>query len=106
VNFALLAFVAAFVSSSAAACVLSDIDYQSLAASPSHLTPELFVALPSNRQDMVCETRAFIAEIDANGGVMTKMEKYSTKYLSPAEKDRMDNASDNLMNALFKSKGL
>ena len=55
---------------------------------------------------MVCSTRVFIKKIDAQRGVMTQMEKYSTKYLSPAENDRMVDASDKFLAAIFKSKGL
>ncbi len=55
---------------------------------------------------MVCSTRAFIKQIDAQKGVMTKMEKYSTKYLSPDENHRMNEASDKLLAKIFKSKGL
>ncbi len=55
---------------------------------------------------MVCDTRIFIKQIDAQNGIMTKMEKYSTKYLSPAENDRMVDASNAYLAKIFKSKGL
>ena len=102
----LLASMIMIISSVAQACTPSDGDFKSLAASPSHLTPSDFSALAPERQAMVCSTRAFIKKIDAQRGVMTEMEKYSIKYLSPAENDRMSDASDRFLAAIFKSKGL
>jgi hypothetical protein len=102
----LLAAMAMIVSTAAQACTLSDGDFKSLAASPSHLTPDDFSTLAPEQQAMVCSTRVFIKKIDAQRGVMTQMEKYSTKYLSPAENDRMVDASDKFLAAIFKSKGL
>jgi hypothetical protein len=101
----LLAVVVAMVSTAAQACAPSDSDYKALAESPSHLTPAMFAALTPDQQNRVCETRVFMAKIDANNGVMTEMDDYSIKYLSPAENGRMITASNNFTNSLMKSKG-
>jgi hypothetical protein len=101
----LLAVVIAMVSTAAEACAPSKDDYKALAESPSHLTPAMFSALTPDQQNRVCETRVFMAKIDANHGVMTHMDDYSIKYLSPAENQRMITATNNFTNALLKSKG-
>ncbi len=102
----LLAALAMMFSTAGHACDLSDSDFKALSASPSHLTRSEFSALETKQQEMVCDTRIFIKQIDAQNGVMTKMEKYSTKYLSPAENDRMVDASNAYLEKIFKSKGL
>jgi hypothetical protein len=102
----LLAAWAMVFSTAGQACTLSDNDVKALVASPSHLTQSEFSTLPPERQELVCSTRAFIKQIDAQKGVMKKMEKYSTKYLSSAENDRMIDASNALLAKIFKSTGL
>ena len=102
----LVTALAAMLSTAAQACTPSDDDFKSLAASPSRITPSEFSTLPPERQEMVCSTRSFIKQIDSQKGVMTKMEKYSPKYLSPAENDRMIDASNKFLDRIFKSKGL
>jgi hypothetical protein len=102
----LLAVIVALVSTAAQACAPSENDYKALAESPSHLTPAMFSALTPDQQNRVCETRAFMAKVDANNGVMTEMDDYSIKYLSPAENQRMIAASNIFTRALLKSKGL
>ncbi len=97
---------AAVVSSTAAeACTPSTSDFDALAASPSHLTPGEFSALSPERQELVCSTRAFIKQIDAQKGVMNKIETYSMKYLSPAENDRIVQATNEHLFRLLKAGG-
>ena len=89
-------FTAAFavISTASHACVLSDNDIRSLAASPSHLTQSEFNALTPARQNAVCSTRAFIAHVDAQKGVITDIEPYSEKWLTSAENARIVAASN------------
>lgn len=102
----LAAVVASTLSVAAQACALSDDDLKALAAAPSHLTASEFSNLSPDRQQLVCSTRAFIKKIDAQKGVMNEMEKYSPKYLSPAENHRMVVASDKYLDKIMRSKGL
>ncbi len=92
-------------SGAAPTCTPSPSDYQALALSPSKLMPGAFSALTLAQQKMVCSTRAFNQQVALQKGVMDKMKIYSTKYLSPAENDRMDAASNDFMQRLMKSKG-
>jgi hypothetical protein len=80
-------------------------DFQALALAPSKLTKEAFAALTPAQQKMVCSTRAFVKQIDAQKGVMDKMKLYSTKYLSPAENDLVVAASDDYLARIMKAKG-
>jgi hypothetical protein len=105
-KFSLLVALAIIFSTAGQACSLSADDIEALAASPSHLTPSDFSAAPPQQQEMVCSTRAFIKKIDAQKGNMTEMEKYSTKYLTPAENHRMIAASDKYLDKIMRSKGL
>lgn len=79
----LLTAAFAVISTASHACVLSDSDINSLAASPSHLTQSEFDALTSARQNAVCSTRAFIAHVDAQKGIIKDIEPYSSKWLTP-----------------------
>jgi hypothetical protein len=87
------------------ACTPSDSDFSALAASPSRLTPSAYSALAPAQQKSVCDTRAFLRQVDAQKGVVTKIGSYSTKYLSPAENDRIVDATNDYLARLFKSKG-
>src|SRR5258708_27518388 len=104
-NFLVVSALVAMISTTAQACNPSDSDFKALAASPSRLTPGEFSGLPPERQELVCSTRVFIRQIDAQKGIMNEMEKYSPKYLSPAENDRMIDASNAFLTKIFKSKG-
>lgn len=86
-------------------CTPTESDFTSLAASPSKLTSGGFSALTPAQQKSVCSTRAFIKEVDAQGGVFNTMGSYSTKYLSSAENDRIVDASNDYLARLLKSKG-
>jgi hypothetical protein len=107
---------AAFYSFAAAAalaapdCVLSNSDVQALALSPSHFTAEQFASASADEQKRVCRTRAAVKQFDADGGVL-KPETvkvtmaYSTKYLSPAENDKIVDASNVWLETTLKEKG-
>jgi hypothetical protein len=86
-------------------CAPQASDYQALALSPSQLTPAAFAALTPAQQKTVCSTRAFTKQVEAQKGVIDKMGVYSTKYLSPAENDRIVDASNDYLARLLKSKG-
>ncbi len=101
----LFAAIVVLISTAAQACRLSDSDLDALAASPSHLTSGEFSSLSPERQELVCSTRAFIKKIDAQKGVMNEIEKYSTKYLSPTENDRIVKATNEHLFRLLKSRG-
>jgi hypothetical protein len=83
-------------------CTPSVSDFQALALSPSRLTPEEFAALTLAQQQSVCNTRAFGKQVDLQKGVITKSRKYSPKYLSPDENDRVSGAVDDLIGRQFK----
>src|SRR5579859_735045 len=89
-----VAALAGMVSTTAQACTLSEGDFKALALSPSRIAPSEFPHLQANQQKSICDTRAFIAHIDAQNGVIKKIEPYSTKYLSPAENNRVVAASN------------
>lgn len=82
-------------------CTLTDSDVASLAASPSQLTAQEFSALPPDKQTPVCETRAFLHQVDAQNGVIDNILGYNRKYLTPAESDRIVSASNGLLNRLL-----
>jgi hypothetical protein len=91
-------------------CVLSDTDVTSLAASPSHLTSDMFLALKPAGQKAVCTTRAAVKQLDAQNGVMIDSTikitmSYSAKYLSPSENDRIVGAGNDWFEKTMKSKG-
>lgn len=92
-------------STEAQTCTPSAGDFKVLVASPSHLTPDAFSSLTPAQKKMVCDTRDFIKLVDAQKGVMNEMGHYSTKYLSPAENDRMVGASNDYFSRIMKSKG-
>ncbi len=87
-------------------CTPSPSDFAALAASPSHLTPQAFSPLTPAQKKSVCGTRAFMKLVDEQKGVMNEMGLYSTKYLSPAENNRMVDASTDFLARIMKSKGL
>jgi Sel1 repeat len=87
-------------------CTPSDADFAALAASPSRLTPSAYAALAPAQQKSVCDTRAFLREVDAQKGVIDDMGRYSTKYLSPAENDRVVDAVNHHLARIMTSKGL
>jgi hypothetical protein len=92
-----LAALAVLISTAAQACTPSESDFQSLATSPSHLTPSDFSALTPAYQNAVCLTRAFIKQVDDQKGVLTDVKAYSARYLTPAEKLRVEKASEDLV---------
>ena len=92
-------------------CTLSDSDIQALALSPSHLTAAGYLALAPTTQKSVCNTRAAITQLDLQKGIVTDATlkitmAYSAKYMSPAENDRMVDASNDYLAKIFKSKGM
>src|SRR5260370_13615708 len=89
----LLAALAVLISTAAQACTPSESDFQSLVASPSHLTPSEFSALTPAYQNAVCLTRAFIKQVDDQKGVLTHVKAYSARYLTPKEKLRLGKAA-------------
>lgn len=91
-----LAALAVLISTAAQACTPSEGDFQALAESPSHLTPSGFSALTPVYQNAVCLTRAFINYVDAQKGVITEVKAYSARYLTPAEKLRVEKATEDL----------
>jgi hypothetical protein len=93
------------------ACSLSEGDTRALAVSPSHLTPDGFGALTPPQQESVCKTRAAIKQLGAQKDALLDATikvtmSYSTKYLSPAEKTRIDTASDAWLLKTLKAKGI
>jgi hypothetical protein len=92
----------AVISTASQACVLSDSDISSLAASPFPLTQSEFDALTPARQNAVCSTRAFIARVDAQKGIIKVIEPYSTKWLTPAENARIVAASNVLVEKMIR----
>lgn len=93
----LLAALAVLISTAAQACTPSESDFQSLAASPSQLTPSGFSALTPVYQNAVCLTRAFIKQVDDQKGVLTDVKAYSARYLTAAEKLRLEKATEDLV---------
>jgi hypothetical protein len=100
----MLAVLAILTSEAAQACTLSDDDFKALAASPSHLTPSEFSSLTAARQNSVCDTRVFIKHVDAQKGIINELGPYSTKYLTPAEYDRIVAASNAYLGRLIKAR--
>ena len=92
----LLAALSVLISTAAQACTPTESDFQALAASPSQLTPSGFSALTPVYQNSVCNTRAFIKQVDDQKGVITDIKGYSSKYLTPAEKQRVEKATEDL----------
>ncbi len=92
----LLAAWAVLISTAAQACTPSESDFRALAESPSHLTPSGFSALTPPYQNAVCLTRAFIKQVDDQKGVLTDVKAYSIKYLTLAEKLRVQKATEDL----------
>jgi hypothetical protein len=82
-------------------CTLTDGDVASLASSPSQLTAQEFSALPPEKQTPVCETRAFLHQVDAQNGVIDRILGYNAKYLTPAESARIVSAANDLLNRLL-----
>jgi len=101
----LLSAMAMIVSTAAQACTLSDGDIKSLAASPSHLTASEFATLTAARQKAVCDSRAFIAYVDTQKGVINELGPYSTKWVSPVENDRIVAASNAYLERLIRARG-
>jgi hypothetical protein len=101
----ILAALAVVTSTAAQACNLSDDDFKSLAASPSHLTASEFATLTAARQKAVCDSRAFIAYVDAQKGVINELGPYSTKWVSPVENDRIVAASNAYLERLIRARG-
>jgi len=104
-KFFMAAALAGMASTAAQACTLSEDDFTALAASPSHVTPSEFPHLQASQQKSICETRLFIAHIDAQNGVIKEIEPYSIKYLSPAENKRVVAASNAFLDNLLRAKG-
>jgi hypothetical protein len=102
----LLATLIALASTAVHACTLSPNDIQSLASSPSQLTPEKFSALTPAQQKPICETRAFLNAVDQSGGSINSIQTYSSKYLAPDEKDRVIEASNDYVNKLLAGQGI
>jgi hypothetical protein len=100
----LLAALAALISTAAQACTPSDSDFKALATSPSRLTPSEFSTLTPAQQESVCVTRAYIEQVDAQKGVINKIGAYSTKYLSPAENDRIVDAVNAHLERLIRAR--
>lgn len=92
----LFAALAVLISTAAQARTPSESDFQSLAASPSQLTPSGFSALAPAYQNAVCLTRAFIEQVDDQKGVITDVKGYSARYLTPAETPRVEKATEDL----------
>src|SRR5260370_35240543 len=101
----LLAALAALISTAARAWTPSDGDFKALATSPSRLTGSEFSALTPAQQESVCVTRAYIKQVDAQKGVINKIGAYSTKYLSPAENDRIVDAVNAHLERLIRARG-
>jgi len=101
----LLAALAASIPTAVEACTLSEADLTSLAASPSHLTASEFAAAPPIQQKSVCSSRAFIAHVDAQKGVIKNIEGYNGKYLTAAENARIVAASNALIERQIMEKG-
>jgi hypothetical protein len=86
--------------------MLSDSDIKALAESPSHLTAAQFSALTPKQQGFVCDSRAFVKRVDDQKGVINAIGNYGTRYLSPAENDRIVDATNQYLWRIMKSKGL
>lgn len=100
-----LAVVTVLISTAAQACTPSDDDFKALATSPSRLTASDFSTLTPAQQESVCITRAYIKQVDAKKGVINKIGAYSTKYLSPAENDRIVAATNAHLERLIRARG-
>jgi hypothetical protein len=97
----LAAFIALIATSAdAQVCDLSATDVASLAASPSHLTAQGFQALSPEKQKMVCETRAYIREIETHNGAINDLSDHSLKYESPTENKEDAKASNDYLTRL------
>ena len=103
-KFTLVTALAVMLSTMAQACTLSESDFKALNASPSHLTQSEFDALTPARQKAVCDTRTFIAHVDAHKGVITDIEPYSTKWLTSAENARIVAASNALVEKMIRDR--
>ncbi|HXT01592.1 MAG TPA: hypothetical protein VN915_13025 [Elusimicrobiota bacterium] len=104
-----LLLAAAFLTAATAAraaCTPTAEDYQSLAESPSHLTQDKWANLSAAQQKSVCDSRAFIKLVDDQGGQIDKIGSYSIKYLSPAENDRIVDATNQYLYRIMASKGI
>jgi hypothetical protein len=99
----LLAASVIMFSTASQACNLSDNDFKALAASPSHLTRSDFDALTPARLKAVCDTRTFIAYVDAQKGVIEDIMPYSTKWLTSEENARIVAASDAYVEKMIKA---
>ena len=99
-----LAALAVLTPAATQACTLSDDDFKALAASPSHLMPSEFSTLTPARQNSVCDTRVFIKHVDARKGIINELGPYSTKYLTPAEFDRITAASNAYLERLIRAR--
>jgi hypothetical protein len=100
---------AALLSTAASAappCALSDADRQALAASPAKLDAAAAAALPAAKQALICDTRAFLRQIDAQNGRVEKVGSYSPRYLSPDENARVTAAVDEFINRALAAKGI
>lgn len=100
----LLAASVIMFSTACQACNLSDNDVKALAGSPSHLTRSEFNALTPARMKAVCDTRTFIAHVDAQKGVITDIEPYSTKWLTDAENARVVAATNALVEKMIRER--
>ncbi len=106
----LVAALAVMLSTAAQACMPSADDFKSLAASPSHLTPDGFSALTPAEQEWVCNSRTAIKRLDMQKGLMIDStikitNTYRAKYLTSAERKRIVDAGNNWFNKTMKSKG-
>ncbi len=100
----LLAATMAMLSSAGQACTLTRNDLKGLALSPSHLAAPAFSTLAPAYQRSVCMTRAYLQTVDAQKGVIERIEPYSAKYQSPAEARRVSAAGDGLVERLIYKK--
>lgn len=101
----LLAAAMAMTATTSFACSASDLDFNALAGSPSQLTPAKFTAMTPAQKKSVCDTRAFIKKVDAQGGVINGIDNYSTKYLTSDENGRINDATTQYVNGLLAAKG-
>src|SRR4051812_17271503 len=101
----LLAAAILTAATAAQACSPTAEDYKSLAESPSHLAREGFANLSAAQQKSVCDSRAFLKVVDGSGGQIDKIGSYSTKYLAPAENDRIVDATNQYLYRIMASKG-
>ena len=102
----LAAAILTAAAAAASACAPTAAAFKSLADSPSHLTKDGFSSLSAAQQKSVCESRAFIKLVDDRGGQIDKIGNYSTKYLSPAESDRIVDATNQYLFRIMAGKGI